>query len=54
MNKEYHNIRFCDDSRTIMYDIHYTNPGYKYARCQNQRTTQLTPKEYFKRKLKGK
>ena len=53
MKKEYHNIRFCDESRTIMYDIHYTKPGYKYARCQNQRTGVMSKKEYFKCKLKG-
>lgn len=54
MNKEYLNIRFCDDTRTIMYDIYWTKPGYSHARCLNQRTTKLTPKEYFKRKLEGK
>ena len=54
MNREERNFRFCDDTRTIMYDVHFTKPGYKHARCTNQRTPQLTPKEYFKRKLKGK
>ena len=54
MKKEYKNIRFCDESRTIMYDIHYRKPNCVTARCVNQRTAQLTPREYFKRKLQGK
>jgi hypothetical protein len=53
MKKTYHNIRFCDDSRTIMYDIHYHKPYYVIARVTNQRTARLTPREYFKRKLMG-
>lgn len=54
MKKEYNNFRFCDDSRTIMYDIIYRKPYYVSARVTNQRTPQLTHKEYFKRKLMGK
>lgn len=54
IEKEYHNFRFCDDSRTILYDILYRKPHYIWDRITNQRTPQLTHKEYFKRKLMGK
>ncbi len=54
ITKKYSNIRYCDRTRTIMYDVTFQKPNYVEARCTNQRTTVLSHKEYFKRKLSGK
>ena len=53
IKKEYYNIRFCDASRTIMYDILYKKPYYVTARVTNQRTSMMSKREYFKCKLRG-